>query len=190
MNNKLLIIPITKSYAKILNIKKTKKIIQNKSFRLGVKIENVGKNRFEGGLIKNIKLFPALKVQNIVLKTNKTFKIKPLKSGEQIEIWFDIFNSVFCGNIWIELKIKPKRKRDKILTYQWNETSRGMGGPESTNSWHNPIFVFNENTVIQQTTNYLLLLLTLVILIDQIFGTKNILTSIINAIGFALKLLV
>ncbi len=136
--------PILKSLSKLRKIG-YKKVVQNSNFAYGIKIKNIGNSRFEGGIIKNVKIVPFQKGLDFSINCGKKFEIPKLESGDIGEIWFDKTSSPISGEFWLNFDLEKKSGTIYFIKSE--------------------LFHFNiknEHLLQQEITNYLLIILTLI----------------------------
>ena len=173
MEHKLLIETISQPHTK-LSLFKTKRVIQNRPFDYGVKVKNICSSPFDGCTIKNIYLKHTSKSHDYINECLKDFSIKSLNPNEAVDLWFDSVIFQIDGPIWLKFSLIPKNEEETIKIYKLDRITKEsyyLG----TNDWIDSIFIVNENSVHQKTTNILLVILTIIILLEQIFGIKQIL---------------
>lgn len=179
MEHKLLIEPVFKLHARFFGIFLRKKIIQNQRFSYGVRIKNVGIQPFDGCKLKNILLTPVLKSYDIVHATQEEYSVKSLNPKESIIIWLDTAILNIDGSHWLKFEVRSLKEGDTITIYRWDSDNKCMGLPLK-NRWSDSFFVYNEYVIQQKITNHLLVSLTLILLLEQIFGIRNILKFLLN----------
>jgi hypothetical protein len=187
MVHELMIHPVTKSYAKAFWFFKTKKIVQNNRADFGVEIENISKKSFPGGKLNNVHLKPQNSSFNFKLGCEDEYNIVPLNPKEKTILWLD--NSIFStdGGYFLKMDIKSNDGKE-IKSYKRDDLDQEKHKiPSGPVEWHKNIFVHNESSLILKTTNYLLLMLTLILLLDQIFGMDVIFSTLFNILGGALE---
>ncbi len=178
MINELLIKPITKSFARVLGFR-IKDLVRNYPFEYGVNIKNIGDTTFNGGKIINILLRSTQKTDDSKLKCLKTFSIKHLKPQESVSIWFDKATLRIDGAYWLNVELIPNDIENKIYTYRW-DTLNNKPELKSEGNWQNYIFIESEAIEHHRTTNIILGFLSLVLILEIIFGIRNLLENIIE----------
>jgi len=164
MEHKLLIHPITKTFSWERKIG-FKKPIQNKEFKCGIKIKNIGKSPIEDIIIKDVSIF-STSGKGIAIVFSKTKKIPLINPDETKKIWFEKTKASFSGDVWLRIKIEQK-KGDIINTYQWDETNNyaeeyGLD-PEDKNhcNWKSFFTIQDEFILQQKITNIILIILVI-----------------------------
>lgn len=161
MEYKLLIHPILKP-ERFFGFK-IKKVIQNRSFRWGVRIKNIGSKQFKGCMIHDVRLRPAEMDDYWHEPAISSFSVIPLKPDQSIKIWFHISTFEVDGPAWIELTLKSKQSGEEIKTYQLDKNSSKPAAIDK-NYWKDTIFITNETSIHQRMTNYLLIFLSILII--------------------------
>jgi len=159
--SKLLISPVLRSYHWMRKFN-YKKPLENSLVKYGIKIKNIDEKPFEGGIIKNIAMYPAglSKDANLVWTCDKEFKIKELNPEEEVFMWFEKIILSFSGRTWLSFDLESK---GDVTTYQWSKGSQSQL-KSGENKWMDIFSVKDENILQQQITNILLIILTILIL--------------------------
>ncbi|MEJ2267707.1 MAG: hypothetical protein P8X70_01380 [Nanoarchaeota archaeon] len=167
IENRLLISPILKSLSWHREIFGYKRIIQNKKFKYGIKIKNIGNKYFEGAIISDIIIHQANTSPDctIALNSDKTFKIPTLNPNEKVEIEFEENIAPFSGGVWLKFKLIGK---EQIQTYQWDKANKTPAKSLKDN-YQNLFSIENESSLQQKITNILIIFLTSILVMKEIY---------------------
>lgn len=158
-----------------------KRPTQNKVFWYGLKIKNIAKNPFPSGMIKNINI-SSLEGKSLINKCLKNFKIKTLNPDDEQLIWVEKFFNSLSGIIWLNCLLEADDKKN-IFSYQYDKGTRESTRYESINKWGDSSYVFSSFEYHQRITNKLLIILTALVLLETIWGIKDILIFILKTLG-------
>jgi hypothetical protein len=164
----LLIIPeLTSKAKKYFKIFQPKEIIESEGYELSFTIENVGKNTFPGGSIKNLKINYTeaagnedhfdIPIPKIFGKGENGLQKIITQSTEGV--------AIHSGTAWIHLRINPTDNK-KVKYYMLD---RIIGEkkviPINKSEWENCFLVESRGEMHQRYTNYILLILTIISLL-------------------------
>jgi len=161
----LSIFPIFKSYSKFRKYPfpfRYKKLIQGDKFNCGVKIKNNGNTSFNGGIIKDIIIRPFKTDIDFYITYDKEFKIPKLDPGNIKTIWFGEISSILSGQFWLDFNLESKGEKE-IVGFVLD--------------------IKDEHLLQQEVTNKLIIILTVLLLFDAIFGIGSIFKGILNLFG-------
>ncbi len=150
-------------------IKTYKFPIQNHPFKCGLCIKNINSKVFSGGKIKNFRLFSIIN-PNLKLTLDKEFEITKLEPNEITKIWFNQPIITFIeGSVWIDCDIIPKQDKYIIKTFQTDKIGQTFSCPKP-NNWGSTEFIQGEYEFEQARTNYLLIILTIITLLEGVLS--------------------
>ena len=186
MEHKLLIEPTFKTglIAKLLRRAPFKRPIfpiQGSPFDFNLRITNIGDSSFPGTDIKRIAISGAGQA-SISHNINKTYSIPSLNPSAYAEINIDRMTTLLEGIVWISCQITPLDPKDKITTYQKDIGTQQLVEP-STNSWGQEVLVLSKNQLSFSHQNTLLVILTILIFLDGVWGLGNIASASLNFVG-------
>jgi len=162
----------------ILPFRKIEFPIQNRPFRWGLRIKNIGNNIFPGATLKALEM-RSMEHKELYHRVPKEFNVSTLNPDNEIELWVDDLKTYLEGLVWIQCDIVPLETTNKITTFQIEEHTRKLTSPK-TNNWGNASFIQSQNQVQSTHTNFLLLILTLLIFVEGLLGIKNIVVFILD----------
>ena len=85
----------------------------------------------------------------------------------------DNFTFRFKDSAWVSLKLKAVGEESAIVTYQYDSNHCSDGVCANENEWGEIGFVHGEMETLQQKTNGLILILTVVTVIESVFGMRE-----------------
>lgn len=157
-----------------------KKFVQGVPFELFILITNIGSTPSPEIVISNFLLKST--ADNLVINSQNSLRIKQLNPGESIELSLDKMTIGFKGSAWASLDLKPEGEECEITSYQY-DCDHQKDEPHATkNNWGDLVYIQGELEVLQQKTNNLILVLTVVTVIHSIFGMKESLKFLIGLI--------
>ena len=171
-----LIIKFMFSIPRKYTLKKFEFPLQNHPFKYGLLIKNKKNIVFPGATLKDFTITSI--PDQLKDTTKKEFSIHSLNPDEEIEIWFGQTTTFVQGSIWIDCKIVPNEKHEIIHTYQIDKHEQ-ISPYEKINEWGNNYFIQGLYEFQQARTNMLIAILTLITLLEGIFGLKNIFINIL-----------
>ncbi len=142
----------------------------------GISIKNIGKTDFPGGNLSDLKIkHPDY---DIVIESYDSKPVPPLLPGEKIDIW--VINTIINipGPVWVSCSIKANNNEITINPYQCSRGEDNGIPLKSKNSWSHSEYVQPRLEFLQSLTNYLILFLTIIVVIDIIVGFDNIFSFI------------
>ena len=179
---KLVVESIFKIKNKASFFKKQKFPVQNDSFDIGIIIRNIGDNIFPGGKLKGLTIRSSENKQ-IYEAIDKEFSVPAINPNESKDVWMGKMSTYLSGLVWINGVILPENTTThKITTYQKERGTNQSVNPQ-TNIWGNSYFIQSSAEVESSRTNFLILVLTLLIFIDATLGLKNIFLFVLHNIG-------
>ena len=170
---------------KIFNFRKKNHLVQGEPFEYGFKITNIGDELFSGALLSKFKI--TLCSMNMVVSSNKKPNIKQLNPNESTEIYFDVVTMAISGPIWIEAEFEAKDKEVTIYTYQYDVNHKNDEKYDVPNKWAMNDFVQGRLELLQTNTNIQILILTIITVLEGIFGLENIIRKTFSILGCIFK---
>lgn len=158
----LLIEPIIISKNKrILLVFKPKEIIENSVVDLRFRITNKGGNSFKGGTLKNIKIaHPNAEI--VTFLDDKKIPIIPSQEDREIQIGKCLLFS--SGAVIFSCKIDSDTPNSKINYYQKDKLDNEKSELLESGQWLDFITITSRYEINQRYTNYLLSVMTLLLL--------------------------
>ncbi|MBY8928618.1 hypothetical protein J1G34_06145 [Pseudomonas sp. Wu6] len=152
---------------------------QGEPYELYFRLTNIGSSPTPEFTISNFSMHS--KSDNVTLDSPNSLLIKPLNPNEKIEVELDKMTIGFKGGAWVSVNIQATDQANKIHTFQYDSLHNKDAFYEKDESWGNLIYVQGELEIAQQKTNLLILILTLVTVIEAVFGMKKTLVAIAEA---------
>jgi hypothetical protein len=118
------------------------------------------------------------------------FTVPALNPGQEIDLWWpDPMTPAIRGSGWIQCSVIPKESTIQIKTYQVDSYSKKPQSYKQINRWGEVLLIRGELEEAQAKTNILLLILTILMFSDGVWGLDKIVKFIINGIGWLLSFL-
>lgn len=186
-HHKLLLQLIFKSHKRFF--KKTKYWVQNKPYKFGLKVKNIDDKASPVVTIKNLS-FGSAEGVTISQDHSEEFSVQVLNPGQEIDMWWpEPMAPVIKGSSWVECKLVPEEANQFIKTYQFNKFSQKpeiyRGG---NNLWGDAISIRGEMEEEQSKTNFLLLILTILMFADGVWGLDEIAKFFVKSLGWLLSI--
>lgn len=150
-------------------------LIQNEPFKYGLRIKNIGSTSFSGASITEFKI--SHRSSGLGQNALNHPKIKPLNPDEEHEFYFDRYTLWHEGSIFTTCQLTPDSDKEKIITYQHHrdhDTDEKYG----ENTWWHDYYCQSQQQLLQTTTNNLILGLTVITVMEAVFGLSNVLKGL------------
>jgi len=161
------------------------KFTQGEPYKLYFRLTNIGSSPTPEFTISDFTMHS--KSDNVTITSPNSLLIKPLNPNEKIEVELDRMTIGFKGGAWVDVRIKATDQDNKIHTFQYDSLHNKDAFYEKDESWGNLIYVQGELEIAQQKTNLLILTLTLVTVIEAVFGMKKTLVAIAEAAYYSIS---
>ncbi len=157
--------------------RRKQQLSQGTPLEYGVKVTNIGESVFLGATFSEFKITSS--TDEVEIRSNKSFAIPALNCQQSIEIWCDRTVLTFKGTAVVAINIQASNQISEIELYQYDS----IHDMDSTfnadkNIWVDVLFIQGELEIIQQKTNDLILWLTIITVLESVFGLNNILKFI------------
>jgi hypothetical protein len=154
---------------KRLYAKKYPFLIQNEPFEYGLKIKNIGSEPFSGATIVDF----TINSGTIIQPAKSKIKIKALNVMEEYEIYFDKYTLWHEGSISTQCALVPDKPNEIISTYQYHKDHDTDEIYRVKNQWWHDFYCQSQQQLLQTRTNNLILLLTVITVVEAVFGLKE-----------------
>jgi hypothetical protein len=162
-------------------------LIQNEPFEYGLKIKNIGSEPFSGATISEFEISSLSGIIGIAQKARSKPKIKALNPSEEFELYFDRYTFWHEGSISTSCTLIPDKDGEIIKTYQHHRDHNIDEPFKKENEWWHDYYCQGQQQLLQNRTNSLILLLTIITVIEAIFGLKYSLKFILSLLATALS---
>ncbi len=181
VEHKILIEFISKGTRKIS--RKVKYWIQNKPYQFGLKITNIDDKGSPEFRIRNLCLLSG-EGSPITQENEEEFSVPLLNPGQEIDLWWpEPMAPAIKGASWIQCQIIANDTTKTIITHQINEYSKKPQEYRIPNRWGDALAIRGEMEEEQYKTNRLLLILTILMFLDGIWGLEVIFKIIIEGLS-------
>ena len=141
--------------------------VRGKRFRYGLKIKNIAHRPFPGGTLKNF-LIKDFVTNRFAHQSLQQVAIHTLNPNDSKTYWIATAELSFVGAAALACDIQPSGDARNILVFK--AAADGRPEAQTHNHWDHDIYVEDKLAVLQSRTNYLLLVLTLLIFVDGVWG--------------------
>jgi len=162
-------------------------LIQNEPFEYGLKIKNIGSESFSGATISEFTISSGDGFSGFAQQAQSTPKIKALNPNEEYELYFDRYTFWHEGSIGTRCKLSPDKEGEVIKTYQHHRDHDFDEPYKNENEWWHDYYCQSQQQLLQTRTNNLILVLTVITVIEAVFGLKYSLKLIIGSIAWGLS---
>lgn len=159
--------------------------IQLKSFYGGLKIRNISESPSPAGTIKKLSLQPA-EGATINHTLNEEIAFPKLNPKEEKVVWFsEVIQTVQKGQTWVECDIAPDDSSNRYITYQVTSPNNDPSPHNNNkNKWGDAFVIVGKLENQQKWTNFLILILTLLVFLEGVWGLDEIVLGLIDCIGY------
>lgn len=147
-------------------------LIQNEPFKYGLRVKNIGRTSFSGAAISEFKIsHHSSGLGQLALNHPK---IKSLNPDEEYEFYFDQYTLWHEGSIGTRCILIPDSAKETIMTYQYHR-DHDADEKYRENEWWHDYYCQSQQQLLQTRTNNLILGLTVITVVEAIFGLSNVL---------------
>lgn len=154
--------------------------VQSIPFELGLRVTNYGDTPFLGGTISSVAL--THKETNIEIAFSRQAAIPLLNPREATALWLETTVSQFQGPLWLSCKLRPNHPTRTITTMQRTFGTQEVDTYRAPNAWGKVIYIQPRMELLQTRTNLLILILTLIVLFESLFGLETMLNAALGAV--------
>ncbi|HDY8173973.1 TPA: hypothetical protein RQL04_004473 [Vibrio vulnificus] len=161
-------------------------LVQNEPFEYGLKIKNIGAEPFSGATISEFKITSGGGLMGgFEQKALSTPKIKALNPGEEFDFYFDRYTFWHEGSIGTHCQLIPDKEGEVIRTYQHHRDHDFDEPYSKENAWWHDYYCQSQQQLLQTRTNNLILMLTVITVIEAVFGLKDSFKAILGLLAMA-----
>lgn len=149
--------------------------VQNQPFKVGLKIKNIGTKSFPGCTVKNL-VMSSGENKSLKHEFEEEHSISTLNPDQEADIWWpDPLSTFLEGLVWLTCLVIPNDpEREEIETYQRDKNTGTVGKSKHLNKWDDPLYIKGKFEFEQARTNLLIFILTLLTLLEGLFGIKEV----------------
>jgi len=147
-------------------------LIQNEPFKYGLRVKNIGSTAFSGASISKFRMIH--QPTRLGQDAQNHPKIKPLNPEEEYEFYFDRYTLWHEGSIETSCSLIPDSEKETIMTYQ-HHRDHDVDEKYKENEWWHDYYCQSQQQLLQTRTNNLILGLTVITVVEAIFGLSNVL---------------
>ncbi|MBP9771750.1 MAG: hypothetical protein KBD16_02380 [Candidatus Pacebacteria bacterium] len=156
--------------------------VQNRPFKIGLRIENTGKKHFPGGKVKDLSIKPGQTAARFIThKISEEYGIPELNPKETKESWLLDFCTTLEGQVWLECTLNAN-DGGGVVTHQ-REQHTGNIIENFQNGWGVDVYIESERKKQNDRSNLLLLVLAILTFLDALFGLKNVMKVTLKFFG-------
>ncbi|ELA9304476.1 hypothetical protein QUO07_001641 [Vibrio parahaemolyticus] len=145
-----------------------------------IKVTNISSKICKGFRLSEAKF--SFHNHNISTSVDHDVQVPALNPKESVELELDNLTFNLDGSCWFSTVITPESSEQEIFTYQYDE-SHDQDAPFDLNRWGCTIYVEGKATALQAKTNNYILLLTLITVLEAVFGLTNMLKFTSETLG-------
>ena len=152
---------------------KSKMFIQYKPFVVGFEITNLSEKKMPISNLAQVKFFSKHKELTTVIEG--TSEIREIKPNKKFTHWLSAkIGFPYIGELGVSLHLSPKEELHIVYsTYQLDQFSKKESKLYQNNKWENIYFIKSAQDYHQNRMNILVLILTISILIESIWGIRE-----------------
>jgi len=158
-------------------------VTQGNPVTVFVRATNISKTICKGFCLKSGQFKP-FQYPIMADTINQDVQFPALNPGEERIIKLEDITFSTEGTHWFSCKIIPEPGQ-KIVTYQYDYYHGKDNKYAHLNQWGNDLFVVGQHAALQLRTNLYILILTIITVLEAIFGIKAILKFLLSGIGLA-----
>ncbi|WMB73978.1 hypothetical protein RA178_04955 [Shewanella oncorhynchi] len=162
-------------------------LIQNEPFEYGLRIKNIGTEPFSGATISDFEIRTGSSFDGFVQHALSKPKIKALNPNEEFELFFDRYTLWHDGSIGTRCFLIPDKEGEVIKTYQHHKDHNIDEPYRNENEWWHDYYCQSQQQLLQTRTNNLILMLTIITVIEAIFGLKHSLKFLLSMFAIGLS---
>ncbi|EPJ2794613.1 hypothetical protein CCD93_23485 [Vibrio sp. T21] len=155
--------------------------IQNLPVTAYIKVTNISSK-----ICKGFKLSQAtftFNNHNIATLVDHDVQVPSLNPNETTEVELDNLTFNLEGSCWFSADIIPESSEQEIFTFQYDENHDKDAPYSIVNQWGCTIYIEGKAAALQAKTNSYILLLTLITVLEAVFGLTNILKFFSEVLG-------
>ena len=161
-------------------------LVQNVPFEYGLKIRNIGTEPFSGATISEFKIHSDDSLMGgFEQKALSAPKIKALNPGEELDLYVDRYTFWHEGSIGTHCKLIPDKGEEVIRTYQHHRDHDFDEPYSDENAWWHDYYCQSQQQLLQTRTNNLILMLTVITVIEAVFGLKDSFKAILGLLAMS-----
>jgi len=146
--------------------------IQNEPFALGLRLTNKSEQPFPGCTLRDVS-FRDTGEGGVGTTSHNEYTIQMLKPDQSTDIWTGNWTERTEGQVWLGCYLRPATPNTVIKTLSRDPSTGDIGRWPVDNGWSYVWFIQRKMDVQQARTNNLIMLLTLLLVLDSVFGLKN-----------------
>ena len=163
-----------------LGIIKSPYPIQEVLFDYGLKITNIGQNKFPGGWVQDFMISQEMPKQIYLCPIEKK-EVPDIEPNKSKEIIFGKMKNHFCGPISISCVIRPNNPNHAVETYQRLPGSNiNEACTDQPSNWVFSSYIEKRSMLLAQNTTMLLLLIALLTFFNIHFDSSNFIKQLLN----------
>lgn len=149
--------------------------VQGEPFIWGVEITNISDVASPQMEISNAALHSLDK--NYFVNADKQISVRPLNPGESLYVEVDRVTAFIEGVVWAKAKLSSSSSVYDIAPFQIDTNhdvrSRCHLDEENDTNWVEDIYLHKKSEVLQSRTNNLIVVLTVITVVEAVFGIKK-----------------
>ena len=156
--------------------------IQNALFTFGLRLTNQGERAFPGCALRGLHL-KETRLGGVLINVCEEYTIQALRPRQTIDIWMGNLTVRAEGEVWLECDLQPTTPNTIVRTLARDPSTGDTVRSPSPNTWSDAWFIQRQIDVQQARTNSLILFLTLLLVLDSLFGLKDVRISLFHLLS-------
>ena len=146
-----------------------------------VRATNISRTICKGFCLRSGKFKP-FQYQTLTDTIDQDVQFPALNPGEERVVKLEDTTFSTEGTHWFSCEVMPEAGQ-KIVTYQYDYYHGKDNKFPDCNQWGNDLFVVGQHAALQLKTNLYILILTVITVLEAVFGIKSLISFILSGIG-------
>ena len=161
---------------------------QSRPFEYSVTIRNLDRRVFPGARLKNFR-FDSASGQTVCYTNEKEYQIPVLNPDAEFTIPLDRITLELEGLVWVKCSVHLTGATGDIRSFQYDPDNRKDIEFTDINEWGVEVAIVSQSAYQQRRTNLILVVLTLLMFVEAVFGIRNTCVFFIKGFGKMLAIL-
>ncbi|EPW4779007.1 hypothetical protein ACWLRU_004512 [Vibrio parahaemolyticus] len=161
--------------------KSTRMVIQGMPYKVYIVVTNLSGKSFKGASLHDI-VFSYLGI-SVNQTINHEVSIPAINPKSHVEIELSDASFDISGGGWVNLKLTPDSDTQQIQCHQYNPDHKNDEKFLGVNEWGISFFIEGKLAALQTRTNNYILALTIITVLEAVFGIKNMLIASVSSLA-------
>jgi hypothetical protein len=158
-------------------------LVQSHPVRFGLQIKNIDTKPNCPGKISNLSI-KSSEGNTVVHTADEVFALPVINPGDKITLWWpEKLNALIKGVAWVDCNIIPDMPNVEFKTFQFDRLTGVRSKGSRQNAWGNALIIRGDLEEQQSITNLLILILTILVFLDGVWGLKDIFYWLAKELG-------